>query len=162
MKQFFFFRIGLCGDINKWKDMLNVHMVGGQFCLWHHRHEILYPGIDPLFDVSRSYSFRAKLDFCCSEKEQTWDSRISFKCPSSPSVKECLRTSSQAPIQIEISVVRTEKLFHPIDNALTPRILNFARFSFSSVNSPTIWVVLCFKQRRFVLARTWCAASKKV
>ena len=41
------------------------------------------------------------------------------------------------PLQIEKSV-RTEQLFHPIDNALTPRILNSACFSLSAVHSPTI------------------------
>ena len=62
---------------------------------------------------------------------------------------------TQAPIQIEKSLTGTEQLFHPIDNALTPGILNSASFSFSAVDLPTIQGVLCFVFP--ASARRWCA-----
>ena len=87
--------------------------------------------------------FEDKFEFFCFEKKQPADFPVSCKCSSSPSGKECLRTSSQiekSPRTEQLFNFSTgsEQLFHPIDNALTPRILNSASFSLSADDSPTI------------------------
>ena len=64
--------------------------------------------------------FRAKFKFACSEKKQI------LLHPANAPVHLLARNVCALPLQIEKSL----QLFHPIDNALTPRILNSAGFSF--------------------------------